>query len=59
MAALKANKVECHIARFNEKTANCKACGASWKTHEEKETDVHFSMTFLEDAIDDIFDEPS
>jgi hypothetical protein len=23
------------------------------KNHEEKETDVHFSLTFLEDAIDD------
>lgn len=54
--ALNATDVKCHIARFNEKTAKCRACGASWKTHEEKETDVHFSMTFLEDAIDDVFD---
>jgi hypothetical protein len=39
-----------------EQTANCRACGAQWKRHEEKETDVHFSLTFLEDAIDDVFD---
>jgi uncharacterized LabA/DUF88 family protein len=44
------------MARFSEKNAHCKKCGAAWKTHEEKETDVHFSLTFLEDAIDDIFD---
>jgi uncharacterized LabA/DUF88 family protein len=54
--ALKAFGVECHMARFNEKTAKCKSCGATWKTHEEKETDVHFSLTFLENAIDDVFD---
>jgi hypothetical protein len=44
------------MARFSEKSAQCKKCGATWKTHEEKETDVHFSLTFLEDAIDDVFD---
>ena|SRR3990167_2359658 len=56
VAALKNSGVECHIARFSEKTAKCLNCGSSWKTHEEKETDVHFSLTLLEDAIDDIFD---
>lgn len=56
VAALKSRGVECHIARFNEKTATCRSCGSSWKQHEEKETDVHFSLTFLEDAIDDVFD---
>ena len=56
VAALKSTGVECHIARFNEKTTYCRSCGSSWKQHEEKETDVHFSLTFLEDAIDDVFD---
>lgn len=56
VAALKATSVECHMARFSEKTAHCRKCGSSWKTHEEKETDVHFSLTFLEDAMDDHFD---
>ena len=56
VAALKSSGVECHIARFNEKTATCRSCGSSWKQHEEKETDVHLSLTFLEDAIDDVFD---
>lgn len=56
VAALKSVGVECHIARFSEQTARCKACGTTWKEHEEKETDVHFSLTFLEDAFDNIFD---
>jgi hypothetical protein len=56
VAALRNAGVECHIARFSEQIAHCKKCGAQWKQHEEKETDVHFSLTFLEDAIDDAFD---
>jgi uncharacterized LabA/DUF88 family protein len=54
--ALKASGVQCHMARFSEKTAKCRNCGDVWKTHEEKETDVHISLTLLEDAIDDAFD---
>ena len=54
--ALRHLGVECHIARFSEKGAHCRVCGATWKQHEEKETDVHFSLTLLEDAIDDVFD---
>jgi hypothetical protein len=56
VAALKNSGVECHMARFSEQTARCAKCGTTWKRHEEKETDVHFSLTFLEDAIDDVFD---
>jgi uncharacterized LabA/DUF88 family protein len=56
VAALEATGVECHMARFSERVATCKTCGASWKSREEKETDVHFALTFLEDAIDHIFD---
>lgn len=56
VSALKTTSVVCHMARFSEKTARCRACGSTWKAHEEKETDVHFSLTFLEDAIDDVFD---
>jgi DNA polymerase II large subunit len=42
------------MARFIEQTTRCKACGTKWKRHEQKETDVHFSLTFLEDAVDDV-----
>lgn len=44
------------MARFSEQSAKCKNCGAKSENHEEKETDVHFSLTFLEDAMDDVFD---
>src|SRR5262245_28025251 len=43
IAALEAHAVHCHMARFSEQTARCNSCGAKWKRHEEKETDVHFS----------------
>ncbi|MCW5713966.1 MAG: NYN domain-containing protein [Bauldia sp.] len=56
VAALRNSGVECHIARFSEKEASCKHCGSRWKQHEEKETDVHFSLTLLEDAFDNAFD---
>lgn len=56
VAALKHAGVECHMARFSEQTTNCMNCGKTWKRHEEKETDVHFSLTLLEDAFDDVFD---
>jgi uncharacterized LabA/DUF88 family protein len=56
VAALKHHGVECHMARFSEKTVKCRDCGVSYKRHEEKETDVHFSLTFLEDAMDNVFD---
>jgi uncharacterized LabA/DUF88 family protein len=54
--ALDATGVKCHIARFSEKTVFCHSCKATWKSREETETDVHFALTFLEDAIDDVFD---
>jgi uncharacterized LabA/DUF88 family protein len=55
VAALESVGVECHMARFNVRTMRCNACGATWPSREEKETDVHFALTFLEDAIDDVF----
>jgi len=56
VAALDHRGVECHLSRFLEKDAQCNMCGARWKRHEEKETDVHFSLMLLEDAIDNVFD---
>jgi uncharacterized LabA/DUF88 family protein len=56
VTALRQSGVECHMARFSEQSARCNKCGHTWKHHEEKETDVHFSLTFLEDAIDGVFD---
>ena len=56
VAALKYRGVECHMARFSAQSAKCLKCNSTWTRHEEKETDVHFSLTFLEDAIDNVFD---
>jgi hypothetical protein len=56
VAAISHLGAECHMARFSEKSARCNKCGATWKTHEEKETDVHLSLTLVEDAIDNVFD---
>jgi hypothetical protein len=56
VASLQSVGVECQMARFSEQSAKCRTCGAKWKRHEEKETDVHFSLTFLEDAVDNTFD---
>jgi hypothetical protein len=56
VAAIHHQKVECHMARFSAQTARCLKCKTTWTRHEEKETDVHFSLTFLEDAIDNVFD---
>ena len=56
VAAIQYQKVECHMARFSAQTASCLKCKTTWTRHEEKETDVHFSLTLLEDAIDNVFD---
>jgi uncharacterized LabA/DUF88 family protein len=56
VAALKSVGVVCHMARFSQKPAKCNRCGHGWISREEKETDVHFAITFVEDAMDDAFD---
>lgn len=38
------------------KTIACKGCGASWRTHEEKMTDVNMATELLVDAFRDQFD---
>ncbi len=41
---------------FLEKIAQCKACGATWPTYEEKMTDVNIAVAMLADAFEDRFD---
>ena len=41
---------------FLEKTVSCRACGVSWKSHEEKMTDVQIATELLADAFQDRFD---
>ena len=41
---------------FLGKDIRCRSCQASWRTHEEKMTDVQIATEMLDDAYDDRFD---
>jgi uncharacterized LabA/DUF88 family protein len=41
---------------FLGKKIECRACGASWRSHEEKMTDVQIATEMLTDAFEDRFD---
>jgi uncharacterized LabA/DUF88 family protein len=42
--------------RFQEKTMRCHGCGISWRSYEEKESDVSLAVSLVEDAACDAFD---
>lgn len=46
-----------HVGRFQHKTHTCRSCGASWRTYEEKESDVSLGVQMVEDAAIALFDE--
>ncbi len=54
--ALEAQGVRAVMGRFKEKDRRCSACGAQWKAHEEKETDVNLALYLLNEARKDGFD---
>jgi uncharacterized LabA/DUF88 family protein len=43
-------KVEVTIGRFQERQMHCNACKATWKSYEEKETDVAIAAAIVRDA---------
>lgn len=45
-----------HEGKYLIKDARCRSCGASWKTYEEKMSDVNLAVALLTDAFDDRFD---
>jgi len=45
-----------HVGRFQKKSMGCKACGATWTSHEEKESDVCLAVQLVEDAATNRFD---
>jgi len=49
--ALLARGVILHMAQFKEKPRKCFSCGAKWKGHEEKETDVQIAVHMVADAL--------
>jgi uncharacterized LabA/DUF88 family protein len=48
--------VEVVLGKFKEVTRKCRECGKSYKTFEEKETDVNIAVTMLCEAANDAFD---
>ena len=48
VAAFKTTGVEVQLGRFKEKEAMCFSCGATFKRHEEKETDVAVAVKLME-----------
>jgi len=56
VAKLEATGVEVILGRFKGQRAGCRACGATWRAHEEKETDLNIGLHLLADATDDAYD---
>lgn len=56
VAALDHIGVNTIMAHFKHKDRECRNCGARWKDHEEKETDVRLALKMFEDAVDGLFD---
>jgi uncharacterized LabA/DUF88 family protein len=54
--ALEAQSVTCEMGHFKNKDGRCNSCGATWKRHEEKETDVHMGARLVADAYAQKFD---
>lgn len=45
------------LGSFKEKERSCKKCGASWKGHEEKQSDVNIAVWMVQEAFKDNYDE--
>lgn len=56
IGALKATGVRVVEGRFQEKTHTCKNCGASWRSYEEKESDVNLCVALMEASREHQFD---
>ena len=51
-AALRASGVRVHMSDFTTRTRVCFTCGASWRSHEEKQTDVRMAVDMVADALE-------
>ena len=56
VAAIQAKGCTPIMGRFSESRAECRGCRNSWKTHEEKETDVNIALQLLLGAAKDDYD---
>ena len=56
ISALEAEGIAVVLGNFKKKDRKCFACNASWKDHEEKETDVNIALSLLDGAYRNIYD---
>ena len=56
VAAIQAQGCTPRMGRFRESQASCHKCSYSWKTHEQKETDVNIALALLLGAAKDEYD---
>lgn len=56
IAALTATGVTPVLGKFKEKERRCLRCKQSWRTHEEKESDVNIALYLLRGATRDEYD---
>jgi uncharacterized LabA/DUF88 family protein len=56
ISALENEGVQVIKGNFKEKDRFCRRCGASYKYHEEKETDVNIALYLLNEAYQDTYD---
>ena len=48
--------LQIHYGYYVAREQRCLSCGATWRTYEEKMTDVNIAVELLSDAQDDAFD---
>ena len=48
--------LQIHYGKYMPKMQTCLNCGATWRTYEEKMTDVNIAVELLRDVHDDTFD---
>ena len=49
-------EITCHFGHYLPKDQQCRSCGATWTSHEEKMTDVNIATQLLVDTYDDRYD---
>jgi len=54
--ALRSENIKDVRGRFLKKRVRCHVCGKSYKTREEKQTDVNIALRMLYDAVEDNYD---
>ncbi|TQS19312.1 NYN domain-containing protein [Microbispora hainanensis] len=56
LAVLESMGVEVVLGRFQEQRASCRACGVSWRTYEEKQSDAALAAALVGEVALDLVD---